>query len=149
MVFVTHLHNGPTVLQSHGNALLVLESHAPHGIALRNQLANKLASLQIPNLDPTVTTAADDPGIVELEACDAVVVSREPVDGAGPLDGPDPHGTITAAGDKSVSAHLQLPDQRRVALQNGLAFTLIRVSRNPLPSLNSDERLTLCERSIS
>lgn len=80
-----YLHNSPAVLQRHSHALLLLKSNAPDCFALGDQLADKVACLEVPNLDPPVTPAADYPGVVKLQARDAVVMGCKAVDGAEPL----------------------------------------------------------------
>jgi hypothetical protein len=53
------------------------------------------------------------------------------VDGAEPLERPDPHRPVTAARDKRATTHLQLSDKRRMALKDGLTFAGNKVSCGP------------------
>ncbi len=119
---LAYLHDGPTILQRHSHTFLLLKRNAPHGLTLGDQLADEMTSLQIPDLDAAVATAADNPGIVELQARDAVIVGGKAVDGAEPLERPHPHGAVAAARDKRAAAHLQLPNERCMALEDGLAL---------------------------
>lgn len=105
---VTHLHDGSIVSESHGYAFLILESHAPHSLALSNQLANQVARLQVPDFDTAVTTTANNTSIIELQACHAVIVRSQPVNGDKFRERPDPDRAVRATCDKSVSAHLEL-----------------------------------------
>lgn len=105
---VTNLHDGSVVPESHGYAFLILESHAPHGLALSNQLANQVARLQVPDFDTAVAATADNTSIIELQACHAVIVGSEPVNGDEFRERPNSDGAIRATCDKSVSAHLEL-----------------------------------------
>lgn len=63
---VTDLHDGSIVSESHGYAFFILESNAPHCLALSNQLANQMARLQVPDFDTAVAATADNPSVIEL-----------------------------------------------------------------------------------
>lgn len=63
---VTNLHDCAVVPQCHGNTFLVFKCDAPHSLSLSDKLAHEVASLQIPNLDPAVATAANDTCIIKL-----------------------------------------------------------------------------------
>lgn len=119
-----YLHDGPAILQRHRDALLILKRNPPHSLALRDKLANQLASLEIPDLDSPVATSADNPRVVKLQARHAVVVGGEPVNRAESLERPYSHRAITAARDKCAAAHLQLTHEGGVALENSLTFTV-------------------------
>lgn len=105
-VGLSYLHHGPAILQRHGNALFILKGDTPNRLALRDELADELAGLEVPDLDTPIAAAADNPRVVELQACDAVVVRRKTMDGAEPLQRPDPYGPVAAASDQRVAAHL-------------------------------------------
>lgn len=123
----THLHHRASGPARHDDSLGLFERDSPHGICGCGKLTRQQSRVEVPHFDPTVTSAADDPGAVELKAGDAVVVSREPMDGRVSGQRPDANGTVGATGDQRVTPHLQLPDQGRVALQNGIADTGVRV----------------------
>ena len=81
-----------------------------------------MASLEIPDLDAAVTTAADNPGIVKLQARNTIIVCGEAMDGAEPLERPHPNGAVAAARDERAAAHLQLPYKGCMSLEDGLAL---------------------------
>jgi hypothetical protein len=62
---------------------------------------------------------------VELQAGNAVVVRRQAVYGVVLRQRPDPDGAVGAARDERVAAHLQLADERRVALQDREACSIV------------------------
>ena len=70
----TYLHNSAVRSASHHNALLFFERHPPNSICWLRELSNKLPGFEIPHLDPTVTASAHNAGIVELQACHAIVM---------------------------------------------------------------------------
>ena len=77
-----------------------------------------MACLEIPYLDAPVATAADNPRVIELQAGHTVIVRCQPMDRAIALNRPDAYGAVRPTGDKRVTAHLQLSDQRGVALED-------------------------------
>jgi hypothetical protein len=116
------------VAESQGDTLFVLKGDTPDGLALGDELANEVTSLEIPDLDATVASTTDDTGVVELQACNTIIMSCEAVDGAHLLEGPDADGSVRATGHEGVSTHLQLADKASVALQDGEALAGDRVS---------------------
>ena len=118
----TNLHDRSRVAQRERHALLFLESNAPYGFTLSDKLAHQLPGLQIPDLDTAVTTTADNPGLVELKARDAVVVRGKSVDGTFAFQRPDANRPVGTSGNEGVTTHLELADQRGVALKNAETF---------------------------
>jgi hypothetical protein len=103
---LAYLHDSPAILQCHRDTLLIFKSHTPDSFGVCDKIADKIPRLEIPNLDPTIAAAADNPRVVELQACDAVVMGGKAVNGAEPFERPYSHGSITTAGDQSVATHL-------------------------------------------
>lgn len=89
-----YLHYCPPAAAGHDDGLFFLEDNAPHGFGGRAEFADERAFLQIPDLDAPVAASADDAGVVELQAGDAVVVRRQSVDGLVGCQAPDAHGAV-------------------------------------------------------
>lgn len=123
-----YLHDSATLSQRQGDALFVPKCNPPNCLSLSEQLADKVASLQIPNLNTTVTSATDDASVVKLQACDAIVVGSQPVYGTHLLQGPDTHRPIGSTRNERVTTHLQLPNERCVALEDSKALPVNSIS---------------------
>lgn len=80
--YKTNLHYCTTLSERQCDTLFVLKSNSPNSFALSNQLAHKVARLEIPNLDSAVTSSTDNSSVVELQACDAIVMSSKAMDRA-------------------------------------------------------------------
>lgn len=124
----SYFHDSPICPTSHNNRLLFLKRHPPNRLGRRTQFAYQLAGLQVPDLDPAVAAAGHDARLVKLQARDAIVVGREPVDRRFFFKRPDAHGAVGAACNEDVAAHLELADERGVALEDGFALSVGVVS---------------------
>lgn len=113
-----YLHHGAALPQRESNALLVLERHPPDGFVLRYEFPDQVARLEIPDLHAPITTGADDPRVIELQASHAVIVGCQSMDGAVALNRPDANRAIRSTRDKRVTTHLELSNQRGVALED-------------------------------
>lgn len=86
-----------------------------------------MSRLEIPHFNPAIATTTDNAVIIKLQTRDAIVMRRQAMDGRHLLQRPHPHRSVGTAGDKRVPTHLQLPDKRRMALQDGLAGSVFWV----------------------
>lgn len=77
----TYLHNRPVVTEGHRDTFLVLECDTPDCLALSDKLTDQMSGLEIPHLDPAVTTTAYNAGIVELQARNTVIVCGQSMNG--------------------------------------------------------------------
>lgn len=108
--------------QCQSDALLVFKRDPPDRLALRDELTNQMARLDVPDLNPAVAAATDNSSLIKLQRRDAVIVGRQSVNGAHALERPHADGAVGAAGDQGVAAHLELSHKTSVALQNGKTF---------------------------
>ena len=68
-----YLHHDAIASICNRHTLFVFKHDAPDGLG-GDELSYWMAGLDIPNLNPAVATTANNTCVVELKACDAIVV---------------------------------------------------------------------------
>jgi hypothetical protein len=101
-----YLHDRMPITLRHGDALLILESHTPYSITLRDELANKMTSLQVPDLNSAITATADNAGVVKLQTRNTIVVRGQPMYRREFFERPHTDRAVGASGYQRSSAHL-------------------------------------------
>ena len=71
----------------------------------------------------SVITARDEESIVELETCDAIVMSADTVESFECGEGEDDDAAVGTAGNEGVAEELKLADEGGVALKDSGAVT--------------------------
>lgn len=113
------LKHSAAITLAQDRTLVVAEAHAPHCVAWARELADKGASVDIPQLDAAVVTARHDEAVVKLQTGDGVVVRTEAVHACVVVQVEHDDTAVGAARDEAVAVELELADEGGVALQNG------------------------------
>lgn len=71
---IAYLHNRSAAPTGHDNSLLFLKHYSPDSLGRAAQFTHRNTSLEVPDFDTTITATADNPGVVELQTCDAIIV---------------------------------------------------------------------------